>query len=864
MTLCYFIWEGIAPYFYDWYFTSEKTIWLRDLYSSLDGRLSVTIPITLIIFYLAFIEIRKRLADEDIRPWRLGFVAILVIIINVRDDAQYPRVFGEIRFDNVFNDLLLFYFVTSCYASANSIYDKIIGKILKPKQVSINVGFTVDEEQEDRLPENVKKYGETIVDQLMATIKNNKNSIALGITGEWGSGKTTFLNLLKKNLKDRTEIVNFNPWMCQTPEQVTRDFFSSLRHQLSHNHSSLAKPISHYARHLDKVRVSLLGGVWLEGSNFTKSPSLFALKSQLSSKFKSLVKPVIVIIDDLDRLESKEVFEVLRLIRNTGDIHNTIYIAAFDKEYVTSVLDESGCNEPASYLEKIFPIEIHLPKPEPHQIWDVFKENLMLQDKTGRNFAKTLTGSLSNSDLEIILKILTNYRKAKRFSRLLSLNVNFVAKYYLKDFKYLDLFWIELLQFYDKRTYDNLANDATVILYYDSVSKRYHLRQGIVGEITSSKNASHEYKGEKSWQPLSPYILKILFGDYIKTTSLSISYPENYMKFFTIGLSSQKLSANELNNLTDGKHDYKQVVDEWIAQGKYTSSIEYNLRQIKVESLSDSGLTSYLNGVMYYGLKKQSWQNKSLGFMNDILSIRNFINEKQAHDIVLKWLEDQMKNPINLLPLSRILKSLYAIKEYEEEGSNTYTFNEKIISNVEIESLLGKTVKNYLNASENNVNPTDILKKGTELFRLFDNCCVAKQQTQMEGYTNYVQTGFDVLIKFFSARKSKPKVVEYERGISRLYKEDEPDPDSFDDPNDYYQWQEYEEERYYNMMSSHFGNGYEKKLEKFKSKCFQVAAVETPTSQAEKSKMKKTKPQNRTSRSKNKNREKIEYFKFAT
>lgn len=717
----------------------------------------------------------------------------------------------------------------SFYRLVNYIWAKI-SETSDSKEDPVNDGFSVDNEHEDKLPTNVKKYGETLVDQLLSTMKRNEQSIAVGITGEWGSGKTTFLYLLKQNLDKRAEIVEFSPWMCQTPEQVTRDFFASLRHQLSQKHSSLSKPISHYAKYLEKVRISILGSFWLECANIVKPPSLLKLKNELSSKFKALDKPVVILIDDLDRLESKEVFEVLRLIRNTGDINNTIYIATFDKEYVTSVLKGIGCNEPSNYLEKIFPIELHLPKPEGYQVWELFKDELRVQDTTNHRFAERLVNSFSNSDYELILKILTNYRKVKRFCRLLMLNVNFVARFYMEDFKYLDFFWIELLQFYDNQTYDSLACDASILLYYDSSLMRYILREGIATKIIS-KEESHHYREEKIWRPLTPYILQRLFGEYIKTSPKSMCYPENYMKFFALGLSAQRISVNEFKQLIDGKHDYKQVIDDWIEQGKYISSIEYNLTQTTTHTLSESELSDYLKGALYHGLKKQSWRNKNLRFLTTILAKGNFSDEKIAHDIVERWLQKQIKESDDLLPLSGILKSLYATKEYDSENPDKYVMHLKVLSNREIESMLVIIAKTYIEKHRMKVNPLDILKENTELFKLFDNCCVETECVPLEGLSRYIQTSFDDIIQFFKVSNSKPTIEEYKSCMSELYNEQEPDPNSFEDSNDYYLWREYNDERYDNQMASHFGSGYNKKLEEFRSKCFQSLLPSAPKSE---------------------------------
>ena len=827
VALCYCAWIGISPVFYEWYFDSERTQWLRELYVFLNGRAWVNIPLCLMILYWCVLGIIRLLKDEDIRPYRTGAIILLLMFLNLNYNVVYPCIIGEFRFNVFFNILLLSYLGIILFRLGNYFRTKISEKFVS-KENSNSGGFTVDNEHEDKLSTNVKKYGETLVDQLLSTMKKHKQSIAVGITGEWGTGKTTFLNLLKNYLDKRAEIVEFNPWMCQTPEQVTRDFFASLRHQLSQKHSSLSKPISHYAKYLEKIRISILGSIWFESSPLIKTPSLLTLKNELSTKFRALDKPVAILIDDLDRLESKEVFEVLRLIRNTGDINNTIYITSFDKEYVTSVLKEIGCNTPSTYLEKIFPIELHLPKPEGYQIWEVFKDELRAQDTTCSGFADKLVNSFSNSDYELILNILTSYRKVKRFCRLFMLNSNFVARYYRSDFKYLDLFWIELLQFYDNRTYDSLARNALVLLYYDSSSNSYILREGIT-EKTTSKEVSNLYNGEKTWQPQTPKILQKLFGKYTTATSMSIRYPENYMKFFAIGLSEQKLSVNEFKHLIDGKHDYKQVIDEWIEQGKYISSIEYNLTQTNTNSLSNSELSDYLNGALYYGLKKQSWRNNNIRFLITILAKGNFNDEKRAQDIVKRWVQEQIKEAKNLLALSGMLKSLYSTKEYESENPNDFTMHPKVLSNNEIERILVIIAKTYLEKYSNTVNPLDILNKETQLFNLFDNCCIETESVPIEGFSHYNQTCFDVMIQFFKDYNPKPTIEEYNSCMSKLFYEPEPTPNSFEDPNDYYQWQAYNEERYNHQMTSHFGSGYNRRLNEFKSKCFQSP----PTTSAE-------------------------------
>ena len=106
-----------------------------------------------------------------------------------------------------------------------------------------NVPFFSTDNEHVYLKEPMRTYAERIVDKLINT--SSEETIAIGITSEWGAGKTTFLNYLKKEINAglSNDIIDFNPWMCQSPEQVTRDFFATLRKKLSERHPELSTPI---------------------------------------------------------------------------------------------------------------------------------------------------------------------------------------------------------------------------------------------------------------------------------------------------------------------------------------------------------------------------------------------------------------------------------------------------------------------------------------------------------------------------------------------------------------------------------------------------------------------------------------------
>ena len=125
-----------------------------------------------------------------------------------------------------------------------------------------------------------------------------------------------------------------------------------------------------------------------------------------------------------NNLERDEVFEVLRLIRNTADLSNVIYMVAYDKEYVTCVLEEKNIKDSSAYLEKIFPLEIHLPKVDEDMIWKVLYTEIDAQKSSlGKGYADVLFskfGSFNNFKICVFLTwpipfILSNCEENKFF-----------------------------------------------------------------------------------------------------------------------------------------------------------------------------------------------------------------------------------------------------------------------------------------------------------------------------------------------------------------------------------------------------------------------------------------------------------------
>ncbi|EAH5118478.1 NTPase, partial [Campylobacter coli] len=98
------------------------------------------------------------------------------------------------------------------------------------KLESVNIDKPIEKKEEDLFSRN------SVAEQLNTIIKNYKeeDSITFGIIGDWGSGKTSFVNMTLEDFKDDENfiIVKFNPWNISTRKKLISDFFTTLAKEI--------------------------------------------------------------------------------------------------------------------------------------------------------------------------------------------------------------------------------------------------------------------------------------------------------------------------------------------------------------------------------------------------------------------------------------------------------------------------------------------------------------------------------------------------------------------------------------------------------------------------------------------------------
>lgn len=194
----------------------------------------------------------------------------------------------------------------------------------------------------------------------------------IGIYGKWGSGKTSVLNFLNVVLKDqyadKVILHPFNPWLFKDPETLLQRFFSELFKAMEQSSKTFGERMGgvlrDYSGLFGLVPGFGAGSKVAEQAGQALMKNVEQVRDEVRAMMKTAEKKVVVLIDDLDRLDRDEVLQLLKVVRLTANFPNVIYLLAFDDEMVGRAISQkyaTGGDAGRQFLEKIVQYPFTLP-----------------------------------------------------------------------------------------------------------------------------------------------------------------------------------------------------------------------------------------------------------------------------------------------------------------------------------------------------------------------------------------------------------------------------------------------------------------------------------------------------------------------
>lgn len=229
---------------------------------------------------------------------------------------------------------------------------------------------------------------------LYGIVSGQERPLTICLNGEWGSGKTFFLTRFAENYKRNPEgrAVYFNAWQDDFLDDPLLAIISQLRSVVKDSETTLYASIKSAATPcLAKIGLSIakqvtkrVTGVDVDeiGLDDLKAEpeSLFerynemdasrnllreALRKLAEATWQETGKPLLFIVDELDRCRPTFAIEVLERIKHLFCVPHLVFIVGVDlRQLETSVKSVYGDINSHDYLHRFFDIELRLPVPD--------------------------------------------------------------------------------------------------------------------------------------------------------------------------------------------------------------------------------------------------------------------------------------------------------------------------------------------------------------------------------------------------------------------------------------------------------------------------------------------------------------------
>lgn len=462
----------------------------------------------------------------------------------------------------------------------------------------------VDSAAGEDLDKNRLGYADYLVDRILGT-EFGDESFSVGISGEWGTGKTTFLNAvassLEKYFPERVAtIVWFRPWDSSSPKQIVTDFFNVLVDKIGPQYSVVRKPMLKYTELLKaldtKKPIVYLADVYDKHNEH----SINSLKSVISTYLKSYGKIIPVLIDDMDRLSGEEIAEVLRLIRNTADFPNVVYVTAYDKGYVEAQLQKKGIPNPGIYIEKFFSVEFALPKLEDYYQYNVFAQEVhkMCSEPAIVNYADRMPGKTQ----QFLCSAFHNFRQVKRFARIFVHDAEFFnTKFGLVQHLSLDDFLLlKILHYTDSALYTMLElQQYDLMVRGKDIWKGFYplkLRPQVFDSNEKETPLIPSFKGNPI-TGLSKEILEYLFSLNDGKNARNLVNHETYPLYFALDINGRHVSVLDVWKLITGDGDLAATFQKWDEENNL-NSVYYHLLSFRPGAMDEHAVKRYLSLVI--------------------------------------------------------------------------------------------------------------------------------------------------------------------------------------------------------------------------------------------------------------------------
>ncbi len=512
-------------------------------------------------------------------------------------------------------------------------------------------------------------------------------NFAISLCGEWGCGKTSILHMVVQEINKKAQdmsvdekpiIINFNPWNYSDKNQLITQFFKEIftilkkesnNEKLKQAGDALQKysSIFDYAKYIPKVGEfiallkPLVEGLGKQMTDISDDmDSIENQKNFVINVLRELKQKIIVIIDDIDRLNNEQIRLIFQLVNSVAGFPNMIYLLSFDRTVVVRALSEEQNCDGEEYLEKIIQVPFNVPEAKKEQVHNVLcsELNRIIIDTTEDLLDKDHWNKIFR---DCISKFVHSIRDVNRVVNTYKLKYKLMHS----ETNWVDLLCITTLQIAAPEIYCWIMNNISTLAgtYYEGISR--------VQQNENKKNYLTIFEDVYAKNPeLMLTIVQDLFpkfswktGGYERTMEEKevrrlqrLSSPEHSSLYFHLSLEDVKVSRNDVMKTI---YDYEQQsLHLYLKILRDTDSLRAYMQELNccIEKIPEERLEMFFDEIIKLQVEPFLEENKgvfepsvSYDCHQCIWSILERINEDNRSKLLLKYISNSTKEEFSVL-----------------------------------------------------------------------------------------------------------------------------------------------------------------------------------------------------------------------
>lgn len=305
---------------------------------------------------------------------------------------------------------------------------------------------------------------------------------------------------------------------------------------------------------------------YFEAKSAASERSLDERRNDLETELKTRDAPVVVIVDDIDRLAADRIALMFQLIKATADLPKFVYLLLFQRETIEKSLNAVSNGEGARFLEKIVQIGLDLPHLAKAEVEKILFDGLdaILLEAEAPPFDQTRWGNMYVGGLNSYFRTV---RDVKRYLASLKFHIPLFKSGASFEVNVIDLIVVEAMRVFEPHLYLKLRSAKELLTNPRSsdrsdTSIRKAALEGIVGEATDGRKKELQ----ELLVRLFPQVAWVFGGMERSVESyerwlkeLRICSPDVYDKYLHFSVLPNDISQAELNDLLTLSSDRKKL-----------------------------------------------------------------------------------------------------------------------------------------------------------------------------------------------------------------------------------------------------------------------------------------------------------------